>query len=128
MWSMKREGTRESREMYLKAIYQLSKIQSGNVRNRDIANYLNVTRPSVTRAVALLNKENLAITDKNGFVSLTKEGETEAERINDRYQTIIEFFKKNVELDEKTICTDACQMEHIISDELFEAMQQKLEN
>ena len=44
MWSMQKEGMKESREMYLKAIYQLNKIHSGNVRNTDIANHLNVTK------------------------------------------------------------------------------------
>ena len=128
MWSMQKEGMKESREMYLKAIYQLNKIHSGNVRNTDIANHLNVTRPSVTRAIALLNSENLTITDENGIVHLTKEGEIEARRISDRYHTIVEYLKENFELEETIIGTDACQMEHIISEELYLAMRQSLKN
>ena len=128
MWSMKKEGMKESREMYLKAIYQLSKIHSGKVRNTDIANHLNVTRPSVTRAVSRLNKENYAMTDENGIVQLTKEGEIEAKRISDRYHTIVEYLKKNLDVEEAFIYADACQMEHIISEELYRAMQLNLEN
>lgn len=127
-WSMKKECMRESREMYLRAIYQLTKINSGNVRNTDIANHLNVTKPSVTRAISLLSKMNFVVTDKNGSAHLTKEGKIEAKRISDRYHTIFEYLKKKLELEEAIICADACQMEHIISEELYQAMQLNLEN
>lgn len=68
------------------------------------------------------------MTDENGIVQLSKEGEIEAKRISDRYHTIVEYLKKNLDVEEAFIYADACQMEHIISEELYPAMQLNLEN
>ena len=43
----------ESGEMYLETIYILSK-KIGSVRSLDVAEYMNFSKPSVSRAVGLL--------------------------------------------------------------------------
>ena len=58
----------ESGEMYLETIYVLSK-QIGDVRSLDVAEYMNFSKPSVSRAVRLL-KEGEFITVTNATLCL----------------------------------------------------------
>ncbi|MDR2088669.1 MAG: MarR family transcriptional regulator, partial [Clostridiales Family XIII bacterium] len=53
----------QSREDYPKAIFILSR--SGEVRKTDIAEYVGVSKPSVTRATAALSLNGCITTDSN---------------------------------------------------------------
>lgn len=125
MWSMKKEGMKESREMYLKAIYNLGETHSGNVRHIDIAEHLNISKPSVSRAISLLKEDNL-IEISSGKIKLTNLGQEEAKKIDDRYKTIVKFLKVNTDANDETINMDACQIEHVISDELYNKMKDNI--
>ena len=63
----------ESAEMYLETIYTLS-LNSTSVRSIDVAEALNYSRPSVSRAVGLLKKDGYLLMDEEGFLTLTEEG------------------------------------------------------
>ena len=63
----------ESGEMYLEAILVLGK--SGNlVRSVDVGEYLGYSKPSVSRAMGILRKENYITVQKNGGLVLTEKG------------------------------------------------------
>ena len=68
----------ESAEMYLETIYTLS-LNSTSVRSIDVAEALNYSRPSVSRAVGLLKKDGYLLMDGEGFLTLTEEGRALAE-------------------------------------------------
>ena len=74
----------ESGEMYLEAILVLGK--SGNlVRSVDVGEYLGYSKPSVSRAMGILRKENYITVQKNGGLVLTEKGRTLAETIYERH-------------------------------------------
>lgn len=115
----------ESREMYLKTILVLAR-ESDFVRSVDVANKLDYSKPSVSRAVKnLLNDKSVTVLD-NGHIQLTKEGLKEAEAIYDKHEILTQFFTEVLNLDPQLAEKDACRVEHVISDETFEAFKNLL--
>ena len=110
----------ESAEMYLETIYTLS-LNSTSVRSIDVAEALNYSRPSVSRAVGLLKKDGYLLMDGEGFLTLTEEGRTLAERIYERH-TVLTAALEALGVDKETAAEDACKIEHDISDRTFDAI------
>lgn len=110
----------ESGEMYLESIYILSKTSSA-VRAIDICEYMGYSKPSVSRALGLLKDGGYVISDKNGYLSLTDAGREVAEKIYDRHTQISEFLRR-LGVSDEIAAEDACKIEHVISDESFEAI------
>ena len=63
----------ESGEMYLEAIFVLSKKQN-LVRSIDVSEYLGYSKPSVSRAVGLLKNGEYITVDEAGGLNLTESG------------------------------------------------------
>lgn len=110
----------ESGEMYLETIYILSK-KSSAVRSLDVAEYMNYSKPSVSRAVGLLKQGEYLTVDPNGYLHLTELGEEIASKIYERHTLLTEFLIR-LGVDEETAAADACKIEHDISDKSFEAI------
>ena len=110
----------ESAEMYLETIYTLS-LNSTSVRSIDVAEALNYSRPSVSRAVGLLKKDGYLKMDEEGFLTLTEEGRALAEQIYERH-TVLTAALEALGVDKETAAEDACKIEHDISDRTFEAI------
>ena len=110
----------ESGEMYLETILILSK-QLSHVRSVDVSEYMNYSKPSVSRAVGLLRDGGYLNMDKNGYLTLTDAGMEIAGRIYERHEYLTGFFMR-IGVDEETAEADACKIEHIISDKTFEAI------
>ena len=115
----------ESGEMYLETIYILSQ-KTSHLRSIDIAEYMEYTKPSVSRAVGLLKKSGHILVDKDGFITLTDSGRETAERIYERH-TILTNVLLRLGVDEETASADACKMEHVISDKTFQALKSYLD-
>ena len=116
----------ESGEMYLETVYILQR-KTGAVRSLDVAEYMEFSKPSVSRAVGLLKKGGYLNVDKNGFLTLTAFGEEIAEKIYERH-TFITKFLVELGVNESTAAADACKMEHCISDESFKALKKHIED
>ena len=114
----------ESGEMYLETILVLSQ-KSDSVRSLDVAEYMGFSKPSVSRAVGLLKSGGCIKVDREGYLSLTKEGLEIAQKIYDRHKLLTAFLI-NIGVDEKTAAEDACKMEHDISDLTYEAIKNHL--
>ena len=110
----------ESAEMYLETIYTLS-LNSTSVRSIDVAEALNYSRPSVSRAVGLLKKDGYLLMGEEGFLTLTEEGRALAERIYERH-TVLTAALEALGVDKETAAEDACKIEHDISDRTFDAI------
>ena len=110
----------ESAEMYLETIYTLSRTNT-SVRSIDVAEALNYSRPSVSRAVGLLKKDGYLLMDEEGFLTLTDEGRVLAERIYERH-TVLAAALEALGVDKETAAEDACKIEHDISDRSFDAI------
>ena len=116
----------ESGEMYLETILIL-KNKFGYVRSIDIANEMGVSKPSVSRAVALLKDNGYISFDPNGMILLTDTGKAVAEKIYDRHMVLTKYFTA-IGVSEDVASKDACKIEHIISDETFNILKKQLKN
>ena len=113
---------RESGEMYLEAILVLAK-KSGYVRSIDVSEYLGYSKPSVSRAMGILRQGGYILMEKDGAITLTDSGKKLAETIYERHTVLSELLIR-LGVDEKTATDDACRIEHVISDESFQAIKQ----
>ena len=113
---------RESGEMYLEAILVLAK-KSGYVRSIDVSEYLGYSKPSVSRAMGILREGGYILMEKDGAITLTDSGKKLAETIYERHTVLSELLIR-LGVDEKTATDDACRIEHVISDESFQAIKQ----
>ena len=110
----------ESGEMYLETIYILSQ-SKGAVRSLDVAEYMNFSRPSISRAMGILKDDEFIKIDKNGFITLTDSGKGIALKIYERHTLLTEFLTR-LGVDADVAAEDACKIEHDISDMSFEAI------
>ncbi len=115
----------ESGEMYLESIYVLSQ-SSDHVRSIDVSEYLNYSKPSVSRAVGLLKSGGYLTVDENGHLFLTPSGTAIAKKIYERH-TLISRLLVRLGVSPETAATDACKIEHAISDESFQAIKAHIE-
>ena len=114
----------ESGEMYLESILLLTQ-KNGYVRSVDISEYMGYSKPSVSRAVGLLKKGNFITVEKDGQIKLTEAGLAHAEKILARHTVLTEILVR-LGVDRETAAADACRMEHVVSNETFEAMKTHL--
>ena len=117
---------KESAENYLETILML-KNTKGHVRSIDIANELNVTKPSVSVAMKHFREENYIIMGADGDISLTEKGMAIAERIMERHN-IIALALMKLGVDKDIAYEDSCKIEHDISDMSFEKIKEFLKN
>lgn len=110
----------ESGEMYLEAIYVLSK-KLTLVRSVDVSEYLGYSKPSVSRAVGLLKAGEYITVEPDGGLNLTESGREIAEKIYERH-TLLTALLMKVGVSEAVAVADACKLEHAISDESFQAI------
>lgn len=105
-----------SLEDYLKTIYLLID-QKKVARVKDIAQNLNVKKPSVINAIHELKERGLVTHEKYGYTQLTDDGEKQAKIIYERNKLLKLFLTNVLGVSEANAENDACQMEHILSDE-----------
>ena len=106
---------RASGEDYLEAILVLQR-QKGMVRSVDVARHLEVSKPSVSHAVATLRDGGFLTMDEDYSLHLTDVGREVAEKIYERHC----FFTEQLiaaGVDHRIEEADACRIEHVISRE-----------
>ncbi len=110
----------ESGEMYIESIYVLLK-KSNAVRSIDVGEYMGYSKPSVSRAIGLLKNGGYVKVDENGYLTLTEAGLEVAEKMYERHTLLTDFLVR-LGVNGETAAEDACKIEHVISDESFEAI------
>ena len=115
----------ESAEMYLETIYELSQKQS-SVRSIDVAESMGYSKPSVSRAVGLLKQGGYLLMDKDGFLTLTESGIAIAKKIFERHNVLATMLMA-LGVSKEAAVEDACKIEHVISDETFDAIKDHLD-
>ena len=93
----------------------------GYIRSIDIAEFLGVTKPSVTYTTKRLKENGYITMDKDGLITLTDSGMQIAASMLDRHKTLTKFLV-NLGVDEITAETDACKMEHDLSEQSYRAI------
>ena len=110
----------ESAENYLETILIL-KNRLGQVRSIDIANELSVSKPSVSVAMKNLRTNGYIDVDKDGYISLLESGSAIAEKMYERH-TLLTKWLTTLGVSPTTAAEDACRIEHVISEETFDAL------
>ena len=114
----------ESAENYLEAILALGE-KGVPVRSIDVAQHLNVSKPSVSRAMSLLREGGFVVMDANGFLTLTGDGLEIARRIYERHLLLTKWLV-HLGVDDKVAAEDACRIEHDLSVESFDALREHI--
>ncbi len=114
-------------ERYLEAIYEIAASKE-TIRVKDIAALLSVSSPSVSEMVDKMVDGGLVTHDKYRDISLTGRGRSIARGLNRKHEVIKHFFVNVLEVDEQTADSDACEIEHVISDETLDRLVSFLES
>lgn len=114
----------ESAENYLETILILQK-RNGKVRSIDIVNELNYSKPSISIAMRNLRENGYIRVENGGSIVLLPAGLEIAERMYERH-TMLTDWLISIGVSPETAVEDACRMEHVISEETFEAFKRQV--
>ena len=115
----------QSAENYLETIYMLSQ-KSGGVRSIDIANELGFSKPSVSIAMKNLRENGYIDVLGDGTITLMPPGKKIAEGLYKRHTILTECLTL-LGVSKETAAEDACKIEHILSEESFNAIRSHLD-
>lgn len=110
----------ESQEMYLETILRL-KNKKGSVRAIDVTEELGYSKPSVSRAVGIMKKDGFIVVRADGLIDLTETGKEKAENIFARHKSLTQALVV-MGLSPEAAEENACRVEHVITEEAFEAI------
>ncbi len=116
----------ESGEMYLETIYLLGQ-RNGHVRSVDISEHMGYSKPSVSRAVGLLKSGGYITVAHDGSIQLTETGSALAQKIYERHTVLCQLLTR-LGVPQQIASEDACKIEHVISDQSFQAIKVYLED
>lgn len=112
----------ESAEDYLESILILSK-ELEYVRAIDICSYFGYARATVSVFLKQLKSNDYVEIDDHNHITLTAAGEEIANRIYERHRFLTKFFV-SIGVPEAIAATDACKVEHQVSNETFSALKE----
>ena len=117
-------GIHESGENYLETILVLRE-RGVDVRSIDIVHEMELSKPSVSRAMSILRSGGFIEVDRDGYITLTEPGEAIAQRIYERHRVLADWLI-GIGVDEKAAAEDACKLEHDISSESFDKLKKHI--
>lgn len=115
----------ESMEMYLETVYRLEN-SHGHAHVGEIAERLDVSKPSVTKAMRQLNEQGLIDREKYGTITLTPKGVEISEAVYRRHVMLEHFLMHALELSTKQAAENACRIEHFIDEDMVCAIEKYL--
>ncbi len=116
-----------SREDYLRAVYHLME-ENDKVRSVDLADYLNVTKPSVSEMLKELGNEGLIEHKKYSKVKLTAKGHKIAKNLTSKHRLIEKFLKDMLKINKEDVHDEAHRLEHAFSDDSIDKLRKLLGN
>ena len=115
-------------EDYLKAIYELSRLEGEPVPTSSIAEHLDVTPPTVTSMMGTLAERGLVDREKYSGVTLTEEGETVALEVLRHHRLIETYLAEQLDYNWAEVHDEADRLEHHISEEFERRVARKLDD
>lgn len=112
-----------SQEEYLKTIYLLEK-NNQKVRVTDIALKLEITKPSVNKAINLLKEMKLINYKAYGDITLTKQGESYAIEVIKKQDILEMFLIEILNIEKQQAEKEAVAMKHAISEQTARKLNQ----
>ena len=116
-----------NREDYLRGIFLLEE-EKGKIKSIDLANYLHVTKPSVSEMVKELNREGLVSYKKYSKLRFTPKGRKIARKLTSKHRLIELFLKNILKINSKNLHDEAHRLEHSFSDESIAKLRKILGN
>lgn len=113
-----------SRQDYLQAIYRLS-LERGHTTNKEIAEYLKISKASVSEMVKKLEADGKLRLQKNR-ISLAAEGEREAKTVLSKHRIWEYFLVEVLKMEHARVHEQADLLEHVTSDALRDALNRYL--
>ena len=115
-------------EDYLKAIYELSRLEGAPVSTSSLAEHLDVTPPTVTSMMETLAERGLVEREKYSGVTLTREGETVALEVLRHHRLIETYLAEQLGYDWAEVHDEADRLEHHISEEFERRVAEQLDD
>jgi DtxR family transcriptional regulator, Mn-dependent transcriptional regulator len=116
-----------NREDYLRGIYHLIE-DEGECRSVDLADYLNVTKPSVSQMLQSLDKEGLIEYKKYSSFKFTSKGILIAKKLTYKHRIIESFLMDVLKINSENVHDEAHRLEHAFSDESISKLSKLLGN
>ena len=120
-----------AKEDYLRAIYHLQEdkedAQEG-VSSINLANYLDISKPTVSEMLRKLMGEELVHITRYGKITLTKKGLYESKAITKKHRIIEVFLTKVLKINQKTVHEEAHRLEHAFSNDSINSISKLIKN
>lgn len=105
-------------EDYLETIY-IASTSDEHLKSAELARKLNVSRASVSEAIARLVNKGLVLYNSYEYILLTEKGKKEAIRVYKKHHILDDFFQNVLGVSPEMAGENACKIEHIISEEIL---------
>jgi DtxR family Mn-dependent transcriptional regulator len=115
-------------EDYIKAIYTIQSNGAERVATSALADYLDVTAPTVSSMLKKLEERSLVDREEYKGVTLTEEGELVALEILRHHRLLEAFLTEQLDYDWADVHEEADRLEHHVSDELTARIAEALGN
>ncbi|MEF8915667.1 metal-dependent transcriptional regulator [Natronomonas sp.] len=115
-------------EDYIKAIYAIQNETGERVGTSELAEYMDVTSPTVSSMLGKLEDRGLVDREEYRGVTLTDEGEVVALEILRHHRLLEAFLTDHLDYDWADVHEEADRLEHHVSDELTERIAEVLGN
>ena len=89
----------------------------------DIAKHLEISPSSCSQSLKNLLKKGYVTENQDKFYGLTQEGEEQVQQIQHSKAVLMQFFTQKLQLDSLTAEKDACKIEHLVSQELIDKLE-----
>ncbi len=115
------EISSKSMQDYLRAIAKLSK-NGDSVKTTEISKYFQIAPASVTEMIKKLSKKGFVNYLAYHGTTLTLKGKREAKRISRKHRLLEKFLSDILHLGKDKVHSQACEMEHTLTDETEESL------
>lgn len=119
---------KQSQEDYLRAIYYLSETSKDAIRSVDVAAYLKISKPSVSKMFKKLIEQGYIKMQPYSGIFFTAKGLREAKKLTHKHRIIEVFLTKILKINKKNIHQEAHKLEHAFSDEVINKLSKFLNN
>ncbi len=111
----------KSMEDFLEAVLLLG-LAGEDVRVKDVAAMLEVSKPNVVTSTKLLVDRGYIEHEHYGFLNLTESGRAAAEDVYARHTLMQDFLSRVLKVEDDTASRDACELEPCLSRETQERL------
>ncbi len=116
-----------SLEDYLETFLSLED-DDKNIKMSEVALDIGFSKASVHKSIQLIKEKGLVDKEKYGKLVLTDEGRKIAINVRNRHNVIKTFLTDVLKVDSETADSEACKMEHSISQETLDKLDEFVKN